>query len=604
MRVFFKTWLLLVGLTCLSVSSVFAQWRIQDVDLKAGWNTVHLEVAPQPSECEKIFAGLQVESVWKWNKRFTSTEFNVDPGTMLPDDPHWLVWFPPDHPTAFLTRLYHMSAGGTYLIKMADNASPYILSLRGTPKVNDSEWVPHSLNLIGVSIDPASAPTFSDFFAYTDEVDTSLGFQNEIYQINANGSSTRIVMPARDLMERNRAYWVKCKFVPKSSSVLAIKEGSALEYKNYIDEQSFVLRNESTVDPLNVSIREIASELPPTDGGFPEKAGIVPLAYYAYNAVSNFWYWQNIAENELLTKTLQPLEEWELKFAVRRNNMLPYTPSGTNGYSYQSVLEVKASDPAVLYYMPVSATAVGSSNVTEETSHTDKGLWVGEAKLYRVNCPAYVSDTNDQSEVVFTNTVSGVVLTNIVTTNMMPTDSLCKMRLIIHVDAAGEAKLLQEVFLANVPLDADRNEYRLYANRDHLPADAVDVSRISSVAFPFMAPLPLAGTMTNGMNASFTVDCNDPVNPFMHRYNPMHDNKDWDFATYSNAVETLSVTRDITLSFGENISSNVMASPFWGGDDQGGVYKEILLGLRKQPVVVEGTFSLKRISLIETLNAE
>jgi len=82
---------LLVYIVCLSVSSAFAQWRIQDIALVPGWNAVQLEITPEPSECEKIFAGLQIESVWKWNKRFTTTEFSVDPGTLLPDDPIEIV---------------------------------------------------------------------------------------------------------------------------------------------------------------------------------------------------------------------------------------------------------------------------------------------------------------------------------------------------------------------------------------------------------------------------------------------------------------------------------------------------------------------------------
>jgi hypothetical protein len=379
-----------------------------------------------------------------------------------------------------------------------------------------------------------------------------------------------------------------------------LKEGTELDFKDYIDEQGFVVRNQSATDPLTVSLKEIASELPPTTNGFPENAGMVPLAYYIYNTASNYWAWTNMAANTAITKTLDPGEEWELKFAVRRNNMLPYTPSGTNSYSYQSILEVTGDSPAGVYYVPVSATPVGSSNVVEETKVENKGLWVGEARLYSVNCPAYVSSTNDITEIVFTNSVSGEVYTNSAVTNMMPTDSVCKMRLIVHIDAAGNAKLLREIFLATVPLDTERSEQRLYADKADLPSDATGISRISCVTFPFMKPLPLTGSMTNSMTAAFALDCNDPANPFLHRYNPLHDNKDWDFHSYSNAVETLTVTRSIRLGFGENIS-NADDSPFWGSDIQGGAYREVLLGLRKQPIVVEGDFVLKRISLLDKI---
>jgi hypothetical protein len=461
------------------------------------------------------------------------------------------------------------------------------------------------LNLVGFAVDSSAPPYFSDFFDFTDEIDTSLGFNNELYKVDASGRNIKIVAPARDIMDRNAAYWVKCKFPLKYSAALGVGDGAALDFKDYIDEQSIVIKNVSSVDTLDVSLREVASIDRPVESYLPEMAGFVPLAYYSYNSKSNFWFWQNIAENELLTNSLAPGEEWNLSFAVRRNNLFPYTPSGTNGYSYQSILEVKSSDPAVLYYVPVTASPVGSSNVVEETADKNKGLWVGEAKLYKVNCPGYFT-SNITVEVVSTNDESGVITTNMETitlpaTNMLPTDSVCKMRLIMHIDATGAAKLMQEVFMADIPLDDDRSEYRLYSNREDIPADATDISRISSVAFPFMDPVTLTGSITNGMEGIVTVGCNDPVNPFLHRYNPLHDNKDWDYNQYTNAVETLSVTRAITLEFSLGTSSNVVDNPFWGSSIQGGVYKETITGLRKQPVMVKGSFGLSRISLLDKL---
>ena len=49
-----------------------AQWRTQTIQLQPGWNAVHLEVQPEPRILDEVFAGLPVESVWKWDRRFTS----------------------------------------------------------------------------------------------------------------------------------------------------------------------------------------------------------------------------------------------------------------------------------------------------------------------------------------------------------------------------------------------------------------------------------------------------------------------------------------------------------------------------------------------------
>jgi hypothetical protein len=598
---FLRKTVFLLGISIVFFSQMtLAQWRIHDIKLKPGWNAVQLEITPEPSECDKIFNGKDVESVWKWNKRFTTTEFDVDPNTLLPDDPHWLVWFPSNSPTAFLTKFHRMNAGGGYLIKMADNAQPCTLYIIGEAKIRNTEWAPHSLNLAGFPTDPDNPPTFADFFKFTPNIDTSKGQKNELFSINADGSSSRIVAVARDKVERNRGYWIKCSYIPKGSSVLYIPEESKLDFADYIDEQYLSLGNSSTTDSLRVSIEEIESQATPD--GFPENAGMVPLAYYQYNSTNNFWSWTNLAANTPIVKTLAPGETWNLNFAVRRNNLLPYTPSGTNGYTYQSLLKITGDSPAGVYYVPVCATPIGSSNVVTETKAKNKGLWVGSARLYRVNCPAYYT-SNTTVTVVSTNNENGAVYTNTYTasTNMLPTDSVLNMRLIVHVNADGETKLLREVFLATVPLDEDRTEARLYSDRNNLPADAVKISRISSVTLPFMPPIQLSGSFSNSLTGSVTVDCNSPVNPFLHKYNPLHDNRDWDYNQYTNAVETLTVSRLITFDFGQSSSSNTVNNPFWGSNLTGGVYHETIFGLRKRAIMVEGEFLLKRISLLDEL---
>lgn len=49
-----------------------AQWRTQTIQLQPGWNAVHVEVQPQPDDCDTILANVSVESVWKWHRRFST----------------------------------------------------------------------------------------------------------------------------------------------------------------------------------------------------------------------------------------------------------------------------------------------------------------------------------------------------------------------------------------------------------------------------------------------------------------------------------------------------------------------------------------------------
>ena len=95
-------------LAALFLSSQFceAQWRTQTIQLQPGWNAVHLEVQPEPRIIDEVFAGLPVDSVWKWDRRFTSIQYTVDPSTLLEESPDWLIWLPTSNPKSFLSRLF------------------------------------------------------------------------------------------------------------------------------------------------------------------------------------------------------------------------------------------------------------------------------------------------------------------------------------------------------------------------------------------------------------------------------------------------------------------------------------------------------------------
>jgi len=560
---------LLTSLFCFAFSAS-AQWVSQDIVLSPGWNAVYLEMQPTPSDCSAVFSNRAVESVWMWNRRFSTIEYEVDPNTLLPDDPHWMVWFPESNPEAFLSRLNGLNGSTAYLIKVPTNAAPYTLTIKGRAEIPYFDWFPHALNLVGLPVNPGQAPTFMDFFRHTSSIDTSQGYQNELFEIRADGSSVRIVAPARKDIESGVAYWIKCAGKPDSTAPLQVDapEFTGLDFGTVMTERDITLSNPSSSDSITVNLRQVASESPPS--GVPELAGDVPLSYLARDPGDAQWSWQELAVGEMLSRTLAPGEEWLLRFGVRRGDFPAYTPTGTNGFAYQSVIEVLGFNDSVRYRVGVRAEE-GTELLGAPSQDAHKGLWVGKATLYKVNCPAY---------------------TNV----LLQADSTCHLRLLVHVDDYGQARLLQEAFMAYAPLTPTTGVYRLYADRHALPADAENISHISSVTFPFMAPVSLTGSMTNILEGTVTVDCNDPVNPFLHRFNPLHDNKDWDGNVYTNPVETLTVRRDIAMDFTEGYATNAPAHPLWGVGVLGGTYRETLTGLREQEIRVEGGFTLSRIS--------
>ena len=74
---FCAAWLALGCGTCVG------QWTTQTITLNPGWNAVYLEVEPASPDCDALFAGLPVESVWAWNRRFSSVQFIQDANAII-----------------------------------------------------------------------------------------------------------------------------------------------------------------------------------------------------------------------------------------------------------------------------------------------------------------------------------------------------------------------------------------------------------------------------------------------------------------------------------------------------------------------------------------
>ena len=171
--------------------------------------------------------------------------------------------------------------------------------------------------------------------------------------------------------------------------------------------------------------------------------------------------------------------------------------------------------------------------------------------------------------------------------------------------ASAEAPPDEEPVAGGVPLYlSDGGTWKAFSakSRELVPAGATDVWRASSATLPSMAPLVLG---TNGLAGALagTVELayDDPVNPFLHRYHPMFDNKNGQFEPYDGPVESRNVSRTISLNVGE-------AGDGGDGGDGGdvdvmadasravsGSYQEKLAGLRAQEILVQGTFSLEKV---------
>jgi hypothetical protein len=578
-----KRWIFffLTALVLLCVpAATRAQWLTQPVALKPGWNAVYLEVQPVPGWCDSVFTNTPVTAVWKWNRRFTSIQFRQDPEQPILNQPHWSVWFPSQSSNRVASMMPQLEGGTAYLIEVNTNATAFTLNIKGRVILPTTRWFPHTLNLIGASVMSNSAPTFSDYFTFTPEIDLANGSQNQLYTIDSRGTPDTIVQPARVSPQAGKAYWIECARSPSARSPLQVIPSAidALDFGTSKTEDDLTIRNLLPDRSMQVTVKAQNSETTPAGADVPALLGPVPLSYMI-EKTDGEWDWTNFPSAGL-TRTLAAGEEWTLRLGVRRSEMV----SGSSDGQYQSILRVSDTANGLQTLVPVRAepavqTRASTTGTTNDPSphYVSQGLWVGEVILAGVNAPAY----------------SG--------TNILITTAPCSMRLLLFVDSYKRVHLLQRAMLAwddtlNAPPHTN-GAFAIFTDESALPANAGDVYSITAAAFPLMAPLELTGSFTNELSGTLHIAHDDPTNPYLHRYHPMHDNKDWEFQPYTNAVEVPDISRTIHLAFA-NPSTNSPYDPFWGTELVAGRYTETIEGLRAQPVITAGSFALQRVSTI------
>lgn len=144
-----------------------------------------------------------------------------------------------------------------------------------------------------------------------------------------------------------------------------------------------------------------------------------------------------------------------------------------------------------------------------------------------------------------------------------------------------------------------------------------DTRRISTVNFSIPAPkTTTGGTFSAGGLQQFEVidvAANDPLNPFKHKYHPDHDNLDGSFLPLAGNAppylwEAPAFTRRIQLTLLENLGEmpgmdglsadelhDLAVETDWGGAAWGGRYKEVISGVHKNDITVEGAFVIRQV---------
>lgn len=590
------------------LSRAFGQWVTQTITLNPGWNAVYLEVQPANPDSDAVFSGVPVESAWFWNRRFSSVQFIQDANSLVPGQPDWLTYLPADHPARATRNLYALKGGSAYLVKLKAGASQTVWTIKGTPVVQGPDWLPDSLNFVGFPIAPSGAPTFQSFFA-----SSPAHAGQPMYVLSSNGQWTLVSNPGATTLQSGRAYWVYCKGASTFSGPVQITldQRDGLVYGHLLTEQTLRIKNNSTA-VKSITIQTLNSQAPPTNTAV--LAGPVPLSYYVIDATNRIFGWIGLP-GILQNASLQPGAEWVLRLEVNRTQMAAFVPpTNAPGVLYQSILQVGddsgvrtligVSSEGLTTYSASGAFKGGTKNLLTSPGDPRAGLWVGSATINAVSQPANASSP----------------------TNPLPVAAALQFRLLVHVDNAGNARLLQKVLemykeatLKPDPTNPTNNiidqpgHYVLLTDDALIPnftgvtlRDSEPVGRrLSSAVFGFRQPLLMAGTGTFGAGdfiAQVVLDYDDSVNPFKHRYHPDHDNLDSHFQNkLAEGAESFTVSRQVELQFTAQDPDNSTAAG-WGDDQLGGNYKETITGLHNRPLFVSGTFRLTRTSSIGVLN--
>ena len=145
----------------LTLSKAIAQAEEQILNLKEGWNTVHLRVTSDNSVAA-LFGGTPVDLVTTWYPEKQKVSSLQDPASETWKNSEWRTWQAVGQPGAFLNNLHALESGRAYLIKAR---SATTVHLTGKVSAARLRWQAQSFNLTGLPADPAGPATFGAFFA-------------------------------------------------------------------------------------------------------------------------------------------------------------------------------------------------------------------------------------------------------------------------------------------------------------------------------------------------------------------------------------------------------------------------------------------------------
>jgi len=568
----------------------------------------------------------------------------------------WQVWVPPLHPHRMVTNLRLIRGGHVYLIEASE---PLTWSVTGEPDGSRTRWRQgFNLVGFHVLDDVAATPSFADYLAPSQAHSSASVFEVQTDgTVSPIGDlvNTKIT-PKRGFWVRSASDTSYDGPVAiDNGSLRGIDFGKGVEQHSLTLENLAASTREliltrlpsGPVPPLPADLPTLAGDVPMSwldygEGGVPEE----------------ILQWRPLStELFLLDADGEPGNRTSVRLGVRRAGLAgAVLDSGGHGSQYQGLLTI-TDGHGYERVLPVAAQVMSTMTRRGGVVTGHPGLYLGHVAVDHVawvtagarqwanpadfdcgcrdelctnsgapctndaECGCPEPDLTTVGQCVGGDNAgegcssdgdclpAGTCVQDVDAASLRPTSSEFLFPIIVHLSETGDYKLLTETTLMWEPGDEQLGipgRYVLVTPEcpqpvlDELQAGSLQdgqpfARRVSTVAFGFDGDLPLSGDFATTLAGQTTLETNQRLNPFHHKYHPDHD--------CDNVGECFEISRAFSLAFSGDPPPG-SSQPGWGDSVLGGTYTETLTGLHKHPVNVSGRFELRRVSSISTLNAQ
>lgn len=562
------------AVACAAMWAAHAEVTVtQTLTLNSGWNAVYVEVSPTAPLTE-VFADWPVKSVGFYDPAsFLATrQFSQDwdsQGVSMKPIATWHRDYPEASPVERIPA-------GTVCLVYNTNGTRTVVSVTGVPAAPRMTWhvtdTNEVYNFVGFSLQAGASILPRDYLK---------GFDGNVL----NGSFFKFGGNNPDAAPQVMAIYQTTKVSDGDvllvasdrqsdwSGALYVSPMTGLDFGSDQSLATLSVRNDGE-DARTVAVDMVCD---PAYGevSLPRAAVHVRDAAVALTNAA----WTALGDNgsAVARKWLAAGETWRIEFGLDR----AVFDTGARGRKFGAHLRVTDVDGASK--MRVDVPVVGATSGESATSRSwPGGLWVADVAFNRIIAPGSPAETE--------------------------TGGTAKLRLPIHIDAAGKVRLLQRVVSAGEVAADGTYAYRLYAGTATVPTTANVAMRISAVCLPTELPVveSTGGTFsTNGVTFAFTVAGDGATSLLRHPLHPQHDGLRWDFKTpapsgdeFSNykgdvKPETFSLQNEINLMFNLNGGE----TPWNAEQTKGGTCRWKLTNLMRQgPITLVGDMTIKRVS--------